>query len=233
MTGNCFIWIKRTGPSSSQFYRWFSDKFTVDAIFDLINIVVKLSLFGGAIFIALSYMRSKKLNSFKTDIQNLQARLSQLRLALRAKVKRKSNVLRAASNVAVVEGDMFDSALKQLVENKFESSDDFQEYFDISRKLVKTIQIESKELISEVSIENNYMSQDFKTEMDIVRMIKEMCDLSAKINARIEEQKRTSPGQKIARVDSLVFPAITEVNRIFNSEDKGESHSSDERNKAS
>ena len=194
----------------------------MEAIFDLINIVVKISLFAGAVFIALNFFRTKKLTSFKTDIQNLQARLSQLRMALKGKVKKKSNVLRAACTQAVVEGDMFDSALQQLVNNKFESSDDFQDYFDTSRKLVRTLQIDSKEPVAEHSIENNYMSHDFKTEMEIVRIIKDMCDLTGKINSRIEEHKRTS-GQKIPRVDSLVFPAITEVNRIFNTEDKSDS----------
>lgn len=206
----------------------------MEAIFELLNVVIKISLFGGAVFIALSYFKSKKMNSFKTDIQNLQARLSQLRLALKSKVKKKSNVFRASSTMAIVEGDMFDSTLKQLVENKFETSDDFQEYFDISRRLVKTIQIESKEPVPDHSIENNYMSHDFKTEMDIVRIIKDMCDLSAKINSRIDEHKRTSPSQKISRIDSLVFPSITEINRIFNAEDKSDSNgSSDDKNKAS
>jgi hypothetical protein len=157
------------------------------------------------------------LSSFKNDLQNLQARLSQLRMALKGKVKKKANVVRAACTSNIVEGDPFDQAVQQLVNNKFESSDDFQDYFDTSRKLVRLLQIDSKEPIAEHSVENNYMSHDFKTEMEIVRIIKDMCDLSAKINARIEEHKRTS-GQKVARVDSLVFPAITEVNRIFNAE---------------
>ena len=155
------------------------------------------------------------MSSFKTDMQNLQARLSQYRLALKGKVKKKSNVMRAAYIANIVEGDLFDSAIQQLVNNKFESSDDFQDYFDTSRKLVRMIQIESKEPVADT--ENNYMSHDFKTEMDIVRIIKDMCDLSAKINSRIEDHKRTS-GQKTPRIDSLVFPAITEVNRIFNAE---------------
>ena len=203
----------------------------MDAIFDLFNIVVKISLIGGAIFIVFGYFKSKKMSTFKTDMQNLQARLSQHRLALKSKVKKKSNVLRAASTNQVVEGDMFDSALKQLVENKFETSEDFQDYFESSRRLVKTLQIDSKEPVTEQQLENNYMSHDFKTEMDIVRLIKDMCDLSAKINRRIEEHKRTTPGQKIARVDPLVFASITEVNRIFNAEVS--SNNSEEKNRAS
>ncbi len=196
----------------------------MEAIFDLISIVVKISLFGGAVFLVLSFFKTKKLTSFKTDLQNLQARLSQLRMALKGKVKKKSNVIRAACQANIVEGDPFDQAVQQLVNNKFESSDDFQDYFDTSRKLVRMLQIESKEPIAEHSVENNYMSHDFKTEMEIVRIIKDMCDLSARINVRIEEHKRTS-GLKHPRVDSLVFPAITEVNRIFNSEEANEEKS--------
>ncbi len=179
----------------------------MESIFDLISIVVKISLFGGAVFLVLSVFKTKKLSSFKNDVQNLQARLSQLRMALKGKVKKKSNVIRASYASSIVEGDQFDQAVQQLVNNKFESSDDFQDYFDTSRKLVRMLQIESKEPLPETSVENNYMSHDFKTEMEIMRIIKDMCDLSAKINVRIEEHKRTS-GQPGVSCDNRSDPHL-------------------------
>jgi uncharacterized membrane protein YebE (DUF533 family) len=98
----------------------------VDAIFDLLNTVIKITLVAGGAFIVFNVMRSKKFNSTKTDLQNLQARLSQLRLALKAKVKRKSNIFRTMIKTAIIEGDLFDTSTRNLIDVKFETSDDFQ-----------------------------------------------------------------------------------------------------------
>lgn len=183
--------------------------------------MIQITLFGGSAYMAVFLLRSKKFNSTKSDVQTLQARLSQLRLALKAKVRRKSNMFRVMKKTAAIEGDIFDSTNRSLCEIKFENSNDFQMYFDLSKQLVKIISIENHgEGFSEATIENNFMSNDFKTEMEIIRIIKEMTDLSSKINNRIEDHNRTSSGaQKIQRVDSLIFPSMTEVNRIFKSTD--------------
>ena len=196
----------------------------MDFIFDLIQLIIEITLFGGSTYIVIHFMRSKKFNSTKTDVQNLQARISQLRLALKAKVRRKSNTFRTMSKVSVVEDDLFDSTLKSLCEVKFETSDDFQMYFEISKQVVKIISIDNKsENITNQAVENNYMCNDFKTEMDIIRIIKEMADLSARVNHRIDEHNRTN-SQKLSRVDKLVFPSITEVNRVFKSEGSSETN---------
>jgi len=191
----------------------------VDAIYELLNTVIKLTLAAGALFIAFSVVRSKKINSTKTDLQNLQARLSQLRLALKAKVKRKSNILRTMIKTSIIEGDLFDTSTRSLLDVKFESSDDFQSYFDISRNIVGMIHVENG-TTGEATSENNFMSNDFKTEMDIIRIIKEMMDLSSKINSRVEEHNRTS-SQKLHKVDSLSFASSREVHRVFKVDDSG------------
>jgi len=191
----------------------------VDAIFDLLNMVIKITLAAGALFITFGVVRSKKINSTKTDLQNLQARLSQLRLALKAKVKRKSNVLRTMIKTSIIEGDFFDTSTRSLLDVKFETSDDFQTYFDISRNIVGMIHVENG-TTAEANSENNFMSNDFKTEMDIIRIIKEMMDLSARINSRVEEHNRTS-SQKMLKVDSLSFPSSSEVHRVFKVDDTG------------
>jgi hypothetical protein len=54
--------------------------------------------------------------------------------------------------------------------------------------------------------------------MDIIRIIKAMTDLSSKINVRIEECNRITPNQPMAKVDSLIFASMVEINRIFKSE---------------
>lgn len=191
----------------------------MDAIYELLNTVIKISLAAGALFFTFSVVRSKKINSTKTDLQNLQARLSQLRLALKAKVKRKSNVLRTMIKSSIIEGDVFDTTTRSLLDVKFETSEDFQSYFDISRNIVGMIHIDNG-TIGEAGAENNYMSNDFKTEMDIIRIIKEMIDLSSKINNRVEEHNRTS-SQKLQKVDSLNFASSSEVHRVFKGDEAG------------
>ena len=214
------ILFKQTRPVSSKDFWIYSDKYAVDVIFDLFSAILKLILGCGVVFIGLTFLKSRKFSNAKNDIQNLQARLSQLRLALKGKIKRKSNVFRAGIKANIVEGDIYDSTLKSLTEVKFENSDDFQLYFDISKQLVKMVQISGDgEGVPSHVAENNYMSSDFKTEMDIIRLIKDMSDLSSKINIRVEEHNKTS-SQKLQRVDSLVFPSITEVNKVFKGEDE-------------
>jgi hypothetical protein len=190
----------------------------VDAIFDLVLIIIKLAVVGGGLLLVMHMLKSKKFNGVKNDIQNLQAKVSQLRLALKGKVKRKANVFRSQFKGPLVEGDILDSSLRELGDNSFENGQHFQDYFDLSRKLVNHLLAESAgDAAPQFSVENNFMSSDFKTEMDIIRIIKEMCDLSAKINNKIDEHNRINPGQKLARVESLVFPSMSEVTRMFES----------------
>lgn len=190
----------------------------MDTIFDLLNIVIKITLVAGGTFALFKVLKTKKFHSAKSEIDNMQARLSQLRLALKAKVKRKSNSFRTMIKTSIIEGDLFDTATRSLVDVKFETSDDFQSYFDISHNIAKMIQVENGTL-QEANSENSYMSTDFKVEMDIIRIIKEMTMLSARINNRVEDHNRTS-SQKLKKVDNLVFNSITEVNRVFKAEEQ-------------
>lgn len=171
--------------------------------------------------LANNLVKYKKSSNIKTEVQNLQARLSKLRLSLRAKVKKKSHIFRASlSKTPITEGDMIDSALKELVENPFETSEQFQNYFDQSRKIVNFIQVETKtELSPTDNLENNFMCSDFKTEMDIVRIVKEMNNVSTSINRRVEDNNATYPNQQLKKVDGIVFDSLADVNRIFKTDD--------------
>lgn len=165
-------------------------------------------------------VKHKKSTNIKTEIQNLQARLSKLRLSLKSKVKKKSQVFRASfTKTAITEGDMIDVALKELVENAFETSEQFQMYFEQSRKIVNFIQVETSEAPQPSDLENNFMCSDFKTEMDIVRIIKEMSIISARINGRVEDNNRTFPSQLLKRVDGMAFESLKEVDRIFKTDE--------------
>lgn len=194
----------------------------MDSIIDLFNMVLKIAFFGGILLVASNIVKYKKSSNIKTEIQNLQARLSKLRLSLKSKVKKKSQIFRSSfTKTAITEGDMIDVALKELVENPFETSEQFQKYFEQCRKVVNFIQIETAAEPNQVTdFENNFMCSDFKTEMDIVRIIKEMSIISARINSRVEDSNRTFPGQPLKRVDGMSFESLKEVDRIFKTDEQ-------------
>lgn len=188
----------------------------MDALIELLNGLFKFAIAGGFLVLAIQLVRSKRFSSVKTEVLNMQAKLSKARMSLKAKVKKKYNFFH--SSIKALEGDEIDTLLKRLIENNFENSQDFQSYFDISRKIVASIQNYKKEAgrpDTPLDIENNFMCSDFKTEMDIIRIIKEMTSLSSKINARIEENNRKNPNNLIQRVDDLIFESLTDVNRVF------------------
>ena len=213
----------------------------MDSLIDLFNTVLKIAFFGGFILLIINILKFKKNKSIKTEILNLQAKLSKARMALKGKVIKKSRIFRASfTKTTITEGDMLDNALKELASISFETSESFQKYFDLSRKIVNFIQIENKQESDKTSdLENNFMCSDFKTEMDIVRIIREMTNLSARVNNRIQSNNTSNPSKSIKKIDSLIFDSIVDINRIFKSEkivensDSDSSESDDSEDKAS
>ncbi len=200
----------------------------MESIIDLFNTLLKVAFFGGLVLLITKFIKFKKFNTAKAEISNLQAKLSQLRLALKGKVKKKSNTFRASLKTALHEGDPIDTAFKDLIDNPLESGADLQSYFDLSRKIVGFLHLENKtEAAPDANIENNFMCSDFKTEMDIVRIIKEMTDFTSRINSRIEDYNRLNPNYPIPKNDSLVFDSLTEIHRIFKEEGPAHSFESD------
>lgn len=193
-------------------------------LLDIVFFIAKILGLGLAIGLFIKLFRNKKDTILRTEILNLQAKLSQFKLALRGKVRKKSTVLRSSFRVAIIKDDMIDSALRQLQEIPFDSSSDFQNYFDLSRRVVELSHIgveptPEAQANGANAVENNYMSSDFRTELEIVRLIKEMYLLSTKINDKIDDYNRINSKTQISRVDDLKFPSLHEINRVFKDED--------------
>lgn len=171
---------------------------------------------GLVVLFALKAIRNKKINRVKAEVLALEAKLSQLRLALKGKVRKKSTIFRSSFQTAIIKDDMIDTALRQLSEIQFESTSEFQDYFDISKKIVDFSQI-GKTANGNVAekIENSFMCSDFKTEMDIAKIIKDMYVLSTKINEKIDTYNNSRGVVEIEKVDSMNFPSLGEINKIF------------------
>lgn len=189
----------------------------MDPIFDLFNLILKIAFIGGAIIFTVNIVRSRKFKNVKHEIEVLQARLSQYRLALKSKVKKKSQTFRVTFKSPVAEGDVIDQTIKSLCENPFEKSDDFQAYFEVSRKIVQLLQIDGGTAPGQEEVENSFMCSDFKVEMDIVRLIKQMSDLTVRINNSIDDyNSRTRKAtQHLPKIEAMSFPALAEINKIF------------------
>lgn len=191
----------------------------MDLILELAFILIKVAVAGIVFLGGLHMMKTQKSNSMKAKVLQLQARLSRARMALRAKVKKKANIFRSTIKAGILEGDVIDRSLKTLNDLNFETSQDFQNYFDVSRHIVSLIHADPKNKMEvPPQVENNFMCLDFKTELDIIRIIREMASITVKINEAIEENNTKHPNQSMEKADPLLFPAMADVNRVFKSD---------------
>ncbi len=183
----------------------------MESIYSLITFLVNLTLAGGAIMLTVKVLKSRKKIDYKNEIDNLQAQISQMRLALKSKVKRKSYTFRSQFPKPLSSGDVIDSTLNALMENALETGGDLQDYFDLSRKINTYIAIN----VQGYAPSEDFMSSDFRNEIAIIRLIKDISSLSARLNKKIEIYNLANPAVKIQQVDHLIFTAMMEVNRIF------------------
>lgn len=193
----------------------------MDVIFNLLSTIFNITLVGAVIFCILKFIEFRRNLLTKNEIQTLQARVSMLRMALKSKVKKKANSFRSKFVKPINSGDPFDIAISDLTENKFETGEDFQNYFDLSKRINSYINADFN--LSSDSIKNlnpgvqveDFMGPDLKNELAIIRTIKEITDASSKYNVKAETFNKLNPKVKIPYVDPLIFNSLTEVNRIF------------------
>lgn len=217
-----------------------ADRLFMNTILNILSMLFDFTLFGGIVLFVIKFFHHRKNMRAKTQIQNLEAKASMIRMSLKGKVKKKVNTYKSHFVTPVNSGDSIDSHLDLLLENKFESSQDFQNYFDHSKKINSIIKIaiesandkkknKSSTSISSPPVEENkqqpisenhikyedFMGSDFKNEMAIIRLIKEMADTCLLLNERIIFYNKLNPKSKYKPVEELVFSAMSDVNRIF------------------
>lgn len=177
----------------------------------------------------------------KKQIDHLQAKMSMLRISLKAKVKKKVNLFKTRYVDPANTGDTIDQTLNLVLENKFETSEDFQNYFDHSKKVndIIKVDIEAQQAEAEppktilpykpsteprpvsppqpesVQKFEDFMGSDFKNELAIVRLIKEMVETSKQLNERIIFYNRLNKKSKYKVSEELIFSSLSDVNRVF------------------
>ena len=99
----------------------------------LVGIVGQLFFACIVLFMLVNFARAKQKSNQQEEIIKLTARLANLRLILKAKVKKKTNYYRNVFPQPLHTGDMIDTSLNKITELKFESGPDFQTYVNICR----------------------------------------------------------------------------------------------------
>ncbi len=209
----------------------------MDSLLSFIGYIFNFTVLAAFALFCFKFLQARKSSGEKNQIQNLNAKLSMLRMTLKAKIKGKSHKYRALFKFGINAGDPIDLMLNELISLSLENGDDLQRYFDISKHINSLLVAEAvKEAAKDAARESldgkkdqttkdtshigkeDFMGTDFKSEIAILRLIKEMVDVSAILNKRIDHFNLASPKTPIARVNPLSFSSFTEVNRVFVSE---------------
>ncbi len=191
----------------------------------------------------------KKKSEAKNFIQSLNAKLSILRINLKGKVKKKSYKYRSLFKNGVSPGDPIDLVLNELIELNLETGEELQKYFDLSKRINSLLSTESHrssirsaEKLAKIAEKNerpespdnalaaqdqvekigqeDFMGTDFKSEISIIRLIKDMVEISIILNKRVDAYNTLNPKSPIPNVNPLAFLSMSEVNRIFRAEGK-------------
>jgi hypothetical protein len=131
-----------------------SDKNPMDNS-SLIGILGQLFFICIILLVMMNLMKAKQKSNQQGEIQKMVARLANLRLILKAKVKKKSNYYRNVFPQAVMSGDMIDSTLSRVAELKFETGTDFQTYIDSCRVINQYLKVSLEKYEKELMVLEN------------------------------------------------------------------------------
>ena len=205
----------------------------MDSIYTLLTYIFNITLIGSFFLFCFKCLEYKKNADSKNYIQSLHARLSMLRINLKGKVKRKSNKYRSMFPVTIGTGDPVDLALNDMIENKLETGEEIERYFDIAKKintLLVTERSKSKDKVADKNLaqhkqpetqydqglgDEDFMGTDFKSEISIIRTIKDMVEISNLLNKKIETYNELNTKNPLPKVAPLNFPSLVDVNRVF------------------
>lgn len=201
----------------------------------MISIFAYVLLFCAMIYAIRYYIDFVQFKNSKNDLALLNAKIMVLKMALRVRVKIKLTSFRDRFGKFIDKDDEIDKALNAIYNIKYETGADFQRYFDISKQVITTMKndIRFAAKFKELSEQQNQESEgsetaqlfqdfcgpDYKNEIALVRVIKEITDANNKLSRKVEEfnheyrnRKKFIPTQV---VHPISFDFLTEINLIF------------------
>jgi hypothetical protein len=157
----------------------------------------------------------------KNELQKLQARISILRMNLKAKVKKRANAFRQYFAVSINPEEALDKDLSGILEVKFEAGPDFQQYFDYIKNIHSLITALHKDPDTPLQ---KYLEEDAKRELIIIRFVKEMNETSKKYNEKVEHYNKINPKQKLP----IQFNSLADIEHILGLETESKNTSLEE-----
>lgn len=211
-----------------------ADELLVEIIQTLLAYVAYIMFLGTSMFFVFKLIRDRRKMVGLKHINAGQAKLAMLRISFKAKIKKKAQQFRATFRKTLPKGEVADLALEEMVDLKFETGEDFQRYFDICKKVNVFIKAdaagpEGAAAASATSPEGappssgqvfeDFMSTDFKNELAIIRLIREMVEVSSDINRKIDSYNNMHTTKPLPKADPLSFVSMIDVNRVFDDEE--------------
>lgn len=188
----------------------------------LFTAILQISIGCAFAYQVFNFLRKKKKDGVHNEIKKLEARMSSLRLILKAKVKRKSQYFRSLITATVRQGDIFDLALCELAELPFEQNEQFEKYFAISKQLNNLLKVDRPEMGEIAAPENSsgnqsadFMTNDFKNEFVIIKAIHEMIDLSVVLKTKVDHYNMINPEKSHPEIKIIQFPSVSDVQKVF------------------
>lgn len=182
---------------------------------------------GFITFVILQVLRNMKKTTLREEISKVEAKLSTLRMNLKARVKRKAARFRAAYPQPITEGDPIDVSISQLSNLAFEKNAEFQEYIDLCKKINNYIFMASMNKPAlpaegeQIKVDNanadtaDFMGDDFKNELQIARTISDMALVSRALSKQIYKFNHFDKRISIQPQESVNFPSMFELQRVF------------------
>ncbi len=190
----------------------------MDSIHKLFSFFFDFTLVGAGLFFAIKLLQFRSNLNAKNDLQKLQARISILRMNIRAKVKKRTNAFRTFFSAAITPDEVLDKDLTSMLNIKFEAGPDFQQYFDYIKNTHSLVAALHKDLENPMQ---KYLDEDAKRELVIIRFVKEIKETSAKYNEKVEVYNKINPKNKMTPADPIQFELMTEIERILSMERVG------------
>ena len=200
-------------------------------ISSLFTTILQISIGCTILYYTFNFLKQRQKDLVAYEIKNLEARMASLRMILKAKVKKKSQYFRACVAAAVKQGDPFDLAMTNLAEIPFETNDEFEKYFSLSKQLNTLMKSDAAlqkshnddQIVQPVSTPvpptteptSDFMTSDIKNEFVIIKTIHEMIALSFELKAKVEKFNLMNPKTPLADRKIIQFASVTDVEKIF------------------
>lgn len=204
----------------------------MESLHHLFSFFFDFTLISGGLFFVVKLLQFKHNLSVKNDLQHVQSRISLLRINIKSKVKKRANAFRTYYAKLITQRHELDNNLTASVDITFETSRDFQQYFDLIKKIHSLVATLNKD--PQTPIEK-YLELDQKNEIAILRMTKKMKEVSHIYNEKVEAFNRLNLKNKLKLAEPLEFKALEEIEAILNlhPQPEAEPHSVEEDNEES